>query len=300
MKCTSVMVILNYNDMRVTEKLARTVKDYECPDRVVVVDNASPDGSYEHLKRAFNKTEVDVIQAPVNGGYASGNNFGIRYAIQHYSPDYIFVANPDIAVSEDTLGKMIRVMQSHSDYGMLAPLVNQGFNVWRLPGFTGMIESLFLIWFNLDKKKIKSRLESSTDEIEEAGVVEGSFFLIRRSDYETIDGLDERTFLYAEEIILARRLKDIGKKVGVLPALRYDHLHSQSIKKEYNASKRRAFPNFYRSFRIYNKYYLKTGILKDGIFLICYGLAYFERFIYDVVMGFKGSGNGKGTENQNA
>ena len=195
---------------------------------------------------------------------------------------------PDIAVSEDTLKKMIGLMRDHPDYGVLAPLVNQGFNVWKLPGFIGMIESLFLIWFNLDKKKIKDRLAASPNEVEDAGVVEGSFFLIRRSDYEAIDGFDERTFLYAEEIILARRLKEIGKKVGAVPALRYDHLHSQSIKKEYNASKRRAFPNFYRSFRIYNKYYLKTNVLQDGLFLVCYGLAYFERFIYDVVMRFKG------------
>lgn len=288
MKCTSVMVILNYNDMRVTEKLAGKVKDYECPDRVIVVDNASTDGSYEHLKGAFSKTEVDVIETSVNGGYASGNNFGIRYAIQHYNPEYIFVANPDVAVSEDTFKKMIAVMQRHSEYGVTAPVVNQGYNVWNLPGFAGMIESLFLVWFNLDKKRIKSRLTALQAEVVDAGVVEGSFFLIRRSDYENIDGFDERTFLYAEEIILARRLKDNGKKVGVLPGLRYDHLHSQSIKKEYNASKRRAFPNFYRSFRIYNKYYLKTNILQDGIFSICYGLAYFERFIYDIVMRFSG------------
>ncbi len=284
MKCTSVMVILNYNDMKVAEKLARSVKDYECPDRVVVIDNASTDGSYDHLKGAFNKTEVDVLESPVNGGYASGNNFGIRYAIEHYSPEYIFVANPDIAVSEDILKKMINVMSEHGEYGVLAPIVNQGYNVWRLPGFIGMIESLFLIWFNLDKRMIKKRLIASSNEIEDAGVVEGSFFLIRRSDFEAIDGFDERTFLYAEEIILSRRLKDIGKKVGVLPGLRYDHLHSQSIKKEYRASKRRAFPNFYNSFRIYNKYYLKTNILEDCIFAVCYGLAYFERFIYDVVI----------------
>jgi GT2 family glycosyltransferase len=293
MKCTSVLVILNYNDMKTAEKLARTVKDYECPDRVVVVDNASVDGSFDHLKSAFNKTEVDVLETPVNGGYASGNNFGIKYAIQHYSPEYIFVANPDIAVSEDTMRKMIACLKEHTEYGVAAPIVNQGFNVWRLPSFIGMIESLFLIWFNLDKKRIKNKLTVSRNEIEDAGVVEGSFFLIRTEDYEAIDGLDERTFLYAEEIILARRLKDIGKKVGVMPALRYDHLHSQSIKKEYRASKRRAFPNFYNSFRIYNKYYLKTNILQDGIFAVCYGLAYIERFIYDVVKLCLGRADGR-------
>ncbi|MCR5420165.1 MAG: glycosyltransferase family 2 protein [Lachnospiraceae bacterium] len=273
--------------MKVTEKLTRTVKDYDCPDRVIIVDNASTDGSYEYLRRAFNKTEVDVIEAPFNGGYASGNNFGIRYAIEHYSPEYVFVANPDIAVSGDTLNKMVEAMNSHGEYGVLAPIVNQGYNVWRLPGFIGMIESLFLIWFNLDKRRIRNKLISSQKKIEDIGVVEGSFFMIRLSDYIAIDGLDERTFLYAEEIILSHRLKEKGKKVGVLTGLRYDHLHSASIKKEYKASKRRAFHNFYDSFRIYNKYYLKTNKLQDGIFYICYCLAYAERFIYDLIKGGK-------------
>jgi GT2 family glycosyltransferase len=283
MKCTAVMVILNYNDMKVTEKLVRSVMDFECPERVIVVDNCSTDGSFEYLNRSFNKTDADVIKAPVNGGYASGNNYGIRYALQHYSPEIIFVANPDIAVSEETMKCMVEEMRKHTEYGVMAPLVNQGFNVWNLPGFIGMIESLFLIWFNLDKKHIKNKLMNSPDELAEAGVVEGSFFAVRAEDYLKIDGLDERTFLYAEEIILSRRLKDIGKKVGVLTRLRYDHLHSASIRKEYRASKRRAFPNFYRSFRIYNKYYLKTNVIQDAIFRLCYFLAYFERFVYDLL-----------------
>ena len=108
------VVILNWNGKKFLEQYLPALVKY-LPDyaEIVVADNASTDGSYEHLKRAFNKTEVDVLEAPVNGGYASGNNFGIRYAIQHYSPDYVFVANPDIAVSEDTLKRMIAAMKEH-------------------------------------------------------------------------------------------------------------------------------------------------------------------------------------------
>lgn len=283
MKSTAVMVILNYNDMKVAEKLTRSVMDFECLERVIVVDNCSTDGSYEYLRNSFQKSEVDVIKAPSNGGYAKGNNYGIRYALDHYSPEYIFVANPDIAVSASTLETMIRDMTNHRDYGVMAPLVSQGYNVWRLPGFMGMIESLFLVWFNLDKRHIKRKLTASHNRIEDAGVVEGSFFIIRAKDYIAIEGFDERTFLYAEEIILARRLKAAGQKVGVLTRERYDHLHSASIKKAYASSKRKAFPNFYASFKVYNKYYLKTNFIQDGIFRICYELAYFERFIYDII-----------------
>ena len=283
MDCRAVIVILNYNDRRVTEKLVRSVIDYTSLDRVIVVDNCSTDSSYEYLSGCFKKSEADVIRSPENGGYAKGNNYGIKYAISHYNPQYIFVANPDVAVSEKTLRNMMTALDQNSEYAVVAPIVNQGYNVWNLPGFIGMIESLFLVWFNLDKKKIKKRLMSSTNSLEEVGVVEGSFYAIRATDYNAIGGLDERTFLYAEEIILSRRLKDIGKKVGVLTAERYDHLHSASIKKAYRSSKRRAFHNFYNSFCIYNKYYLKIGPVRNAIFRVCYGLAYIERFFYDII-----------------
>ena len=59
MKCTAVMVILNYNDMKVTEKLVRSVVEFECPERVVVVDNCSTDGSFEYLNSSINKTDAD-------------------------------------------------------------------------------------------------------------------------------------------------------------------------------------------------------------------------------------------------
>jgi GT2 family glycosyltransferase len=275
------MVILNYNDMKVTEKLTRTVKDYGNLDRVVVVDNCSTDDSYDHLSHVFYRSEVDVIQAPVNGGYASGNNYGIRFAIDHYDPEYIFIANPDIAVSEKTIRNMIEAMDENPDYGVVAPIVNQGFNVWNLPGFWGMVESLFLVWFNVDKKRIKRKLLSSQEPLVEAGVVEGSFFIMRTRDYKEIGGFDERTFLYAEEIILAKKLKDTGKKVGVLTKERYDHLHSTSIRKEYKSRKRKAFPNFYKSFCIYNKYYLHTNFIENAVFYLFYLIAYFERYIYD-------------------
>ncbi len=280
----TVMVILNYNDSKVAQKLVESVKAFSCPDRVVVVDNRSTDGSFEYLRDAFSGDErVDVIESPDNGGYAKGNNFGIKYAIDSYDPEYIFVANPDIAVTEETLKALVAAMEADNSYAVMAPLVSKGYNVWNIPGFAGMIESLFLVWFTLDKKRIRRNLVDSGRKVCDAGVVEGSFFALRAEDYKRIEGFDERTFLYAEEIILARRLEKIGRKIGVLTDERYDHLHSASIRKHYNASKRRAFPNFYRSFCIYNKYYLGTNKLQDAVFAVCYGLAYVERFFYDVI-----------------
>lgn len=298
---SSVLVILNYNDYATTLKLVNQVREYKIPDYIVVVDNKSTDDSYEKLlelcdQNGTNKNEGDnrivVIQAPSNGGYAKGNNFGIRYAIENFSPEVIFVANPDVSVSESTFKKMEDALLNTGEIvtnrkiGVLAPIVNQGANVWRLPGFIGMIESLFMAWFTIDKKTIKKKLVASEKEIENVGVVEGSFFGIKREAYDAIDGLDENTFLYVEENILAKRLEKSGYTEAVLTGERYDHFHSVSIKKKYKSSKAKAFHNFYPSMTYYNKQYLKTGIVRNAIFNICYGLAYLERVVYDLLKPF--------------
>lgn len=242
---------------------------------------SNADGTVSGVQK---ENRIDVIQAPENGGYARGNNYGIRHALLNGAPDYLFIANPDIMVDEQTLNAILENMKQHSEYGVMSCLVNQGYNVWRLPGFSGMLESLFLIWFNLDKRAIKKRLAASALPLETVGVVEGSFFCMKKTAYEAVGGFDERTFLYAEEIILSKRLADCGLKVGVLTKERYDHFHSVSIKKAYRSSKARAFPNFYRSFRIYNRHYLHTNRLQDAVFAAAYGLAYAERVIYDLFM----------------
>ena len=288
----SAIIILNYNDYKTTAKLVDEVRNYSIPDHIVVVDNMSTDNSYEELSKiSGDDVRVSVIKAPSNGGYAKGNNFGIRYAIKEYDVDTIFVANPDVSISEETFRKLSEVINQpdiikDSKIGVVAPIVNQGANVWRLPGFIGMVESLFLVWFNIDKRFIKKKLTKSEKEVERVGVVEGSFFCISRNAYDAIDGLDENTFLYVEENILAKRLRNKGFCEAILTKERYDHFHSVSIKKKYRGSKAKAFHNFYNSMTYYNKQYLKTGSIRNFIFDIFYALAYFERIIYDIVKRF--------------
>lgn len=279
---SSAIIILNYNDAENTKKLACSLRDYSCPEKIVLVDNCSTDKSFQTLLQIVD-SRIDVIASPDNGGYAKGNNYGIRYVLEHYQPDFIFVANPDIYVEESVLFKIIAYMEKNPSCGVMSCIVRQGYNVWNLPGFCGILESLFLIWFNLHKRHLKRKLLSSTNAAEPVGVVEGSFFCIRSSTFTEIGGLDERTFLYAEEIILSRRLKNLGYYTAVLTKEFYDHYHSVSIKKAYH-SKAKAFHNFYKSFRLYNTEYLHTNALQNGIFRLAYGLAYIERLIYDFII----------------
>ncbi len=286
----TALIILNYNDAETTEKLIRLVRDYAALNHIVVVDNQSTDDSYLRLK-AYASEKVEVIQAEANKGYAAGNNAGARYALKKYHPEYLLIANPDVEFGEQVVEKLVQALQSSESGAVAAPIVNQGYNVWRLPGYLGIIEALFLIWFNLDKRSQKKKLIAKGG-VQPVGVVEGSFFCIKASVFEQIGGLDERTFLYCEENILAKRVNLIGKQVLALADERYDHFHSQSIKKRYR-SKAKAFHHFYPSFDLYNREYLHTGPVRNGLFRLCFGLAYVERVIYDAVMRLKRGGKKK-------
>ena len=280
------LIILNYNDAARTIKLASKTANYDTIDQVIIVDNASTDGSFDELK-SLCSDKITVIVSPVNGGYAKGNNFGCLYALEHFSPDIIFVANPDVSFGEATAAAMANALMTDRSLGIVAPIVNQGYNVWNLPGFIGMIESLFLVWFTLDKKFIRQNILKSREKLVEVGVVEGSFYAFTAESYKRAKGFDERTFLYAEEIILAQRMRANGYHTAVLRDERYDHLHSASIRKHYHSSKAKTFPHFVKSFKIYNKHYLHTGKLEDTIYDIACSAAYVERLVYDLAMRIK-------------
>ena len=274
------IIILNFNDGERTAGLVKKIKGYVLFDHIIVVDNQSTDNSLEFLL-PLRDAVTEVISSGSNGGYARGNNYGILYVLKKYGSDHIFVANPDVSFSEITAMQMVKALRDNPRYGIVAPVVNQGFNAWDLPGFWGVIQSLFLVAFNLHKKRIRDKILSSSKELVPVGVVEGSFFVISSKAYKAARGFDERTFLYSEEIIMARRLLSAGYKEAVLRDHFYDHLHSASIKKLYHSSKAKAFHHFKDSFRIYNRYYLHTNRLQNCIFDLAYAAALLERHIYD-------------------
>lgn len=280
----TALIILNYNDADTTESLIRLVKDYSALDHIVVVDNQSTNDSYERLKKHASD-KIDVLLAEANKGYATGNNFGAFYALEQYAPDYLLIANPDVEFSEKVVERLVETLERYEKGAVAAPIVNQGYNIWSLPDYWGIIEALFLVWFNLDKRNQKKRLIAKGG-VQPVGVVEGSFFCVKADVFRQIGGLDERTFLYCEENILAKKVDDIGMQVLALADERYDHFHSRSIRKHYR-SKAKAFHNFYPSFELYLKEYLHIGPVAHGFYRFCFGLAYLERILYDVVMKLK-------------
>lgn len=274
------IIILNYNDCKRVEKIVQLVKEYSSLKHILVVDNCSVDGSYHELKKLAND-KIHVIRTEQNGGYAKGNNFGAKYAKKKWNVDTLYFANPDVFFEEDAIINIEDNLWQSEKYGVATVLVKEGYNAWELPEYWGTVRMLFLFLFMIHKKKMKNELIEKKG-IHEVGVTEGSFFAIKSSVFDEIGGFDERTFLYLEENILANKLRQHGYKEIISADEYYIHEHSQSISKEYK-SKARAFRLFLPSFLVYLKYYLKCNSMQLNVFKMFYGMAYFERILYDVV-----------------
>lgn len=244
------IVILNYNDYATTEALLARIKDSSEIDHIVVVDNDSPNDSYERLKK-YESSRVSVIQSGRNGGYSFGNNVGTRYLIDNFKPDIIGIANPDTEFDGAFVAKMKQIFEDYPDYSMLTGLMsnhqrgNLGVCFWddeSTPGafIFSLCHELFVRPFvNLSKALFRrnvmrpernyARLQEiihSPCEVSRVWGVGGSLFFIRREDFEAAGLFDENVFLYYEEHILAYKLnRRLWKKAGVVNSIEYVHDH---------------------------------------------------------------------------
>lgn len=233
-------VILNYNDADTVGKLVRRIRDYKILGQIVIVDNASTDGSMEKLE-PLRGGNVSVIRAEKNGGYGAGNNLGVRYAAEHGNAAHVLIANPDVFFSEGCLIKMLRVFRNHPDVGIVAAVMHDaGYgklrNGWRLHGFVGELLSmgpvsrrLFGRFLDYPKSRFRGRKAAYVD------AVHGSMLMVDTEKFLGCGGYDEGIFLYQEEAVLGQRMRAFGGRTALLLNCSYRHEHSASISKTYES-----------------------------------------------------------------
>lgn len=226
------MVILNYNDSENTSLLLEDIKDYKILDTIIVVDNKSTDDSVNKLKKYENK-KIKIVEAKENKGYASGNNVGIRHLIENYDVDNIIISNPDIIVREEDIQKLVRRIEK-KDVAVIAPNVKEPLGIsrgWKLPTFVSELVSNVPFFRRFEMSLLSYSDEEYEKDLTEVDVVKGCFFIIKKEVLEDIGYFDENTFLYYEEIIMAKKLKEKGYTTCVDNEVTVIHDLSQSVDK---------------------------------------------------------------------
>ena len=194
------VIVLNWNGRKVLKNcLSSLVKtDYQNM-KVILVDNASTDSS----ERIGLEYGADLVSLPTNQGYAVGNNFGIRFALEKYNPEYIVLLNNDTVLIEPSwLKHMVAVAESDSNIG----IVNCNYvNPDGRPQKTGfmLIPGIYLPFGT-------NRAEQS-DYIHEAKTAGGPCYLIKRAVIDEVGFLDEGfSPFYFEDLDYCERARKAG------------------------------------------------------------------------------------------
>ena len=226
--------ILNYQGWKDTIQCVRHFLAQRQVDmQILVIDNASPDGSFEKLATEFKvHPQVEVLQSGENGGYASGNNFGLAF-LQNKAFDYLLISNNDVRVDDPELvSSLITQFEVLPDIAFIAPAMfvngqeDQKHQAWRLPRFRDEVMASLRILYFIGKHTIQtSRYHFSANALvpQKVDCLSGSFFLGSKAVFDKIGGFDENTFLYGEETILGHKIKALGLQNYLWRAKHYHH-----------------------------------------------------------------------------
>lgn len=228
-----IAIVLNYNNYE--NSISCTNKLIESGvDRVIIVDNASKNNSYEKLQQEFNKkNEVRIIRSSTNNGYASGNNIGLKFAEKMYGlNNIVYVVNPDVLVNSDVINNVASVIKEILNAGMVTTEVNNSMNsAWRHTGLLrGFIFNLWVVNIILYKFGIIERkgYKKSSNNIQKVEVVSGAFFGIDQKAFKIVGYFDDQTFLYYEEEILCCKLKKNKFENYIVNNVSYSHAEQSS------------------------------------------------------------------------
>jgi GT2 family glycosyltransferase len=223
---------------------------------VIVVDNASSDGSAAAVEAAF--PAVRVLRNPENLGFAGGVNVGLRAA----SEDLVLLLNTDTLVVGNAIGALLDYAERNPQAGIIGPrVVNRDGSLqpscWRFPSLLHLLLSATYLYKLLpgsrwlDRERLGGRNPNTAGPVD---AVSGCCFLIRRAVIERVGVLDAGYFMYAEETDLCWRAWQQGFEVHYAPVGEIVHFGGGSSQGDRTAS-RRMFVEFRRSMlRFFHKH----------------------------------------------
>ena len=230
------IIIVNYNVkeflLNMLDSVQKATKTISA--EIIVVDNASDDGSVESIKEKF--PSVKLIVNEKNIGFGAANNI----AMLHASGKYFLLINPDTIVREDTFTKMISFFEQNPEAGIAGCKVLNADGSLQLAcrrGFPGPWTSFTKV-MGLSTLFPKSRLfarynltyldENKTYEVD---AVSGAFMMLRKEVYDKIGGFDQEFFMYGEDLDLCYRTQQAGYKVFYVHLTEIIHYKGESTKR---------------------------------------------------------------------
>jgi hypothetical protein len=260
------IIIVNYNVKEFLQNLLHSIDKaaQNITHEIIIVDNASDDGSIEFLQQKFPK--VKLIINKENLGFGKANNIGMKVARGRY----FLLLNPDTLLSENLLQEMTTFLDKTIEAGMAGCKILNPDGTLQLacrrsfPGpwtsfckVTGL-STLF------PKRKIFAHYnltyldENQTYEVD---AISGSFMMMRKEVYEKTGGFDEDFFMYGEDLDLCYRIQKEGYKVFYVHSAQIIHYKGESTKRSSIDDTKL----FYDAMHLFVKKHFSTSILVEII-----------------------------------
>ncbi|MFA6513917.1 MAG: glycosyltransferase family 2 protein [Patescibacteria group bacterium] len=187
---------------------------------IIVIDNASEDGSVEILKNEF-ADKIQIVSNKRNLGFAAANNQGAALS----TGDFLLFLNSDTIAKDDFLSKCLNLFKQDENMGVVSPRLKLENGEAQKHAF-GLFPTLGGLITQTGKREI---IIPEKTKILEVDWVSGCALMIRRELFEKIGGWDDHFFLYFEDVDICKRVKEAGYKIAVNLETEITHLGGKSL-----------------------------------------------------------------------
>lgn len=198
------------------------------PTTITVVDNASSDGTVGMVRARW--PGVQVIESPTNAGFSRANNLGIRAT----GGDYVLLLNPDTVAPPGAIQTLVRGLAAHPDAAIAGArlLSEHGFPElsWGDPigPWNELKRKVFSTLYHRKIRSIVRKVDQLSRQAREVSWVSGACMVIRRPDLEAVGLLDERFFMYTEDVDLCIAMTKRGRTVLYVAGAELLHYRGRS------------------------------------------------------------------------
>ena len=224
------IIIVNYNtpeDTKATIQSLSEINHSGFDYRIIVVDNGSKE--LLNFNKIFlkNNPKIDLLRSESNLGFSGGNNLGIQHAIDHYDSDYYLLLNSDTIVDKDFLQALYEMMKKDPKIGLASSKIyfHKGYEYFA--DSYNEAEKHRVLWYVGGKVDWTNLLSYhiGIDEVDrghfnvakETDYATGCSMMISREVIERVGRLDDRFFLYSEDVDFSLRVHKAGLKVMYCP-----------------------------------------------------------------------------------
>lgn len=273
------IVILNFNSGEYLSKCLESIKHIknEANISVIAIDNASSDTSFSSAKEKFK--DVRFVENGANLGFSKGYNA----VLKSVKSEYILLLNPDCILEKGVIEKTLKDFENIENAGAISPKIILSNGQMDLTAHRGFPTPWASLLYALGDDSLYHLKNKMSDVIHEVDSITGAFFLTKKTILDQVGYLDERFFLYGEDIDLSLRIKKAGYKILYDPTIKIVHnkgissglkKHSQDLSIADSATKEKAKNSFYEAMILfYDKHYKKqypffiTWLVYLGVYL---------------------------------